>query len=165
MSVRIDFVQGSKLWRGALPARALAREAIAAALAESGAKLRRGAEVSVHLVDDAAIRAVNAEWRKKDAPTNVLSFPAVPPAQLPEARLVGDILVAFETVRREAEDEAKSLPDHFRHLVIHGFLHLLGYDHVEPVEAEAMEALERRALARLGVADPYAERELEAAVK
>ena len=163
MNLKVEFVQGSKLWRGALASRQLAREAIAAGLGESGVKLRRGAEVSVHLVDDAAIRAVNAEWRKKDAPTNVLSFPAVAPVELAEARLLGDILIAFETVRREADEEGKALPDHFRHLVVHGFLHLLGFDHVEPEAAEAMEAIERRALARLGVADPYAERELEAA--
>ena len=77
-----------------------------------------------------------------------------------QSKLIGDILIAFETVVREAEEEGKTLVDHFRHLVIHGFLHLLGYDHIEEAEAEAMEALETRALARLGVADPYAAREL-----
>ncbi len=91
--------------------------------------------------------------------------PGREPARLGDARLLGDIVVAFETLAREAEDEGKTLPDHFRHLVVHGFLHLLGFDHVEPSQAEAMEALERRALARLGVADPYAERELEAATR
>jgi probable rRNA maturation factor len=165
VSVKVEFVQGSKLWRGALPARALAKAAIAAAVAESEVKLRRGAEVSVHLIDDAAIRDVNAQWRQKDAPTNVLSFPAADPSALAEARLLGDILVAFETVAREAKDDGKSLDGHFSHLVIHGFLHLLGFDHIEPEEAEEMEALERRALARLGIADPYAERELLAAVR
>ncbi len=159
MSVRVEFVEGSKLWRGALPARTLARQAVAAAALESGVQLRRGAQMCVHLIDDEAIRALNAEWRKMDAPTNVLSFPAVPSEQLGQARLLGDVLIAFETVAREAADEGKTLSDHFRHLVAHGFLHLLGFDHVEEAEAEAMEALETRALERLGVADPYRERE------
>jgi probable rRNA maturation factor len=161
--VKVEFVQTSHLWRRALPARTLARQAIAAAVAESGVALRRGAEVAVHLIDDAAMRLANARWRAKDAPTNVLAFPASPPERLTEARLLGDILVAFETLAHEAADEAKPLADHFRHLVIHGFLHLIGFDHMATAEAEAMEAIERRALARLGVADPYAERELEAA--
>ena len=159
--MKVEFLQSSRLWRGALASRSLARQAILAALAESGVKLRRGAELTVHLVDDAEIRTVNARWRDKDAPTNVLSFPAVEASEIPEARLIGDILIAFETVEREARDEGKTLAEHYRHLVIHGFLHLLGFDHVEAGEAEAMEAVERGALARLGVADPYAEREFE----
>jgi probable rRNA maturation factor len=161
MSVKVEFVERSRLWRGAVSSRVFARQAIAAAVVESGVKLRRGVEVSVHLVDDAAIRSINAQWRAKDSPTNVLSFPAVDSSRLPEARLVGDILIAFETVAREAEDDGKSFADHYRHLVIHGFLHLLGFDHLEAEAAEAMEAVERRALARLGVADPYCQRELE----
>ena len=160
MSLRIDFVETSRRWRGALPARSLARQAVAAALAETGVKLMRGAEVSVHLVGDSDIQALNAQWRGKDAPTNVLSFPAVEPDRLSQTMLLGDILIAFETVSREAEAEGKTLPDHFRHLVVHGFLHLLGHDHGEDDEAEAMEAMEVRALARLGVADPYASSEL-----
>jgi probable rRNA maturation factor len=161
--VKVEFLETSRLWRGALAAKSLARQAVAAALAESGVKLRRGAEVTIHLVDDAEIKSVNAQWRKKDAPTNVLSFPAVEASQLGQARLIGDILIAFETVAREAQSEGKTLSDHYRHLVVHGFLHLDGFDHVEDNAAEAMEALERRALARLGVADPYAELALEEA--
>ena len=161
MNVKVEFIETSRLWRGALASRSYARQAISAAVVESGLQLRRGVEVTVHLVDDEAIRLVNAQWRSKDAPTNVLSFPAVEASHVGEARLIGDILIAFETVAREAESDGKPLADHYRHLVIHGFLHLLGFDHVEPEEAEAMEAIERRALARLGVADPYCERELE----
>ena len=156
MSLRVDFVVASPRWRGALPARALAREAIGAALKETGLRLARGAEVSVHLVGDSDIQKLNARYRGKDAPTNVLSFPAASPERIAQAMLLGDILIAFETVAREAEIEGKTLPDHFRHLVIHGFLHLLGHDHIEDAEAEAMEALEIRALARLGIPDPYA---------
>jgi probable rRNA maturation factor len=122
--------------------------------------LRRGAEICVHLVGDVDIQALNAQWRGVNAPTNVLSFPASDPARLRQARLLGDVLIAFETVSREAEQEQKTFADHYRHLVVHGFLHLLGFDHIEDAQAEAMEVLETRVLARLGVADPYAISEL-----
>ena len=133
---------------------------MAAAADECGVRFTRGAELCVHLVGDSDIQALNAQWRKKDAPTNVLSFPAVDAARVAASPLLGDIFVAFETLQREAEDEEKPLPDHFQHLVIHGFLHLVGFDHIEPGEAETMEAVEVKALAKLGVADPYAQREL-----
>ena len=163
MSVRVEFVENDRRWRAALPARTLARQAVAAALAECGLKLARGAEMCIHLVNDEEMRGINKQWRDKDAPTNVLSFPAVDAAHVGDSKLLGDVLIAIETLEREAQQEGKSLSDHFRHLVVHGFLHLLGYDHVEDAEAEAMEALETRALQRLGVADPYAEREFASA--
>jgi probable rRNA maturation factor len=90
----------------------------------------------------------------------VLSFPAAPADRLAGARLLGDVFVALETLTREAAAEGKPLADHFRHLVAHGFLHLLGFDHESPAEAEAMERIEAQALARLGVGDPYAGAEL-----
>ena len=158
--MRIEFVEASKRWKRALPARKLAKAAIAAALEESGATLRRGVEVSVHLIDDEQIRAINSQWRQQEAPTNVLSFPATDANHLAEARLLGDVLISYDTLQREAEEEGKSVSDHYSHLVVHGFLHLLGYDHIVKAEAETMEQLEVRALAKLGVADPYAEREL-----
>jgi probable rRNA maturation factor len=161
MSVRIDFVEASPRWKRALPARKLARSAVAAAVAESAARLRRGAEMSVHLIDDERMRAINAEWRHKDAATNVLSFPASDPSGVSEARLLGDVLISFETLKREAEEEGKALADHFSHLVVHGFLHLLGFDHIEEADAQKMEPIEIRALARLGIANPYAERKLK----
>jgi len=160
MGPRLEFVQSEPRWRRALPARRLAREVVAAAAAESGAIFARGAEMTIHLADDAALRALNQTWRGKDAPTNVLSFPAATAAAVADARLLGDVFVALETLEREAADEAKPLADHFRHLVAHGFLHLLGFDHQTPAEAQAMERIEVRALARLGVADPYAGAEL-----
>ena len=126
MSLRVDFVETTRRWRGALPARTLARQAIAAALGESGVALRRGAEVSVHLSATRRYRRSTRNGAGKDAPTNVLSFPAADPARVGESKLLGDVLIAFETVVREAEEEGKTLADHFRHLVIHGFLHLLG---------------------------------------
>lgn len=160
MSLRVEFVERSGRWRGALPARTLARHAIAAALGESGRELRRGAEVCVHLVGDADIRALNKQWRGRDASTNVLSFPAATLEEIGSAMLIGDIFLAFETVHREAHDEGKALADHFCHLVVHGFLHLLGFDHDADARADAMEALEVRVLARIGVANPYAFGEL-----
>lgn len=117
-----------------------------------------GAELSVVLTDDASIRAINAQWRQKDEPTNVLSFPA-PPATPGAPRLLGDIVIAHETTAREAKAEGKPFADHLGHLAVHGFLHLLGYDHESDADAEVMERLERAILAKLGVPDPYAARD------
>lgn len=108
------------------------------------------------LADDEAIRALNGQWRGQDRPTNVLSFPcpALPgPAGAPAA--IGDVVLAYETVAREAAEEGKTLSDHAAHLVVHGLLHLLGHDHLADAEADAMERLEVLALERLGIADPY----------
>ncbi|MGO4872148.1 MAG: rRNA maturation RNase YbeY [Roseiarcus sp.] len=160
MKLHVEFVAISPQWRAALAARTLAREAIAASLAECGVALRPGAELCVHLADDAHIRDLNARWRGLDKATNVLSFPAVEPAHIDQARLLGDIVLAFETVAREAADEGKPLADHYRHLVVHGFLHLIGFDHQTDADAQRMEAMETRILARLGVADPYRASEL-----
>jgi probable rRNA maturation factor len=160
MSPRIDFVESEPRWRRALAARKLARQAVAAAAEEAGVRLARGAELTVHLANDSGIRDLNKQWRDKDAATNVLSFPAMPAERVASARLLGDVFVALETLEREAAAEGKPLADHFRHLVAHGFLHLLGFDHETAAEAEAMERIETRALARLGVADPYAGAEL-----
>jgi probable rRNA maturation factor len=114
-------------------------------------------EVSLLFTDDATIQGINAEWRAKDKPTNVLSFPAfqLRPGMAPKP-LLGDIVLAFETVAREAVDEGKPFNDHLSHLVVHGLLHLFGYDHDTDVQAAEMEALERKILARLAIADPYA---------
>jgi probable rRNA maturation factor len=155
MTPRVEFVATSPRWRATLPARSLARETIAVAAAESGVALSPGAELCVHLADDEHVRALNARWRGLDQPTNVLSFPAAAPAEIAKARLIGDVVLAFETLAREAADEGKPLADHYRHLVAHGFLHLIGFDHDSDADAMRMEALETRILARLGVADPY----------
>lgn len=155
MTPRVEFVADSPRWRAALPARSLARQAIAAAARACGVALAPGAELCVHLADDERVRALNARWRGLDKPTNVLSFPAAAPAEIARARLLGDVVLAFETVAREAADEGKPLADHYRHLVVHGFLHLIGFDHDDEVDAERMEAMETRILAQLGVADPY----------
>ena len=114
-------------------------------------------ELSLVFTDDAAIRTINAEWRGQDKPTNVLSFPAFPlvPGGMP-GPMLGDIIIARETVEREAVDLEKGIDDHLAHLMVHGFLHLFGYDHMNDAEAEVMEGLETRILARLGLSDPYA---------
>jgi len=129
------------------------REAVAAALANFEPE---PVELSVVLAGDTAVRALNRDHRGKDSPTNVLSFP---PAFAPPSgpRPLGDVILALETVRREAAEQGKPAVDHLRHLVVHGVLHLSGYDHGTEAEAEEMEELERLILAGLGVADPYAE--------
>ncbi len=116
-------------------------------------------ELSLVFTDDASIRVINAEWRGQDKQTNVLSFPAFPlaPGKMP-GPMLGDIVVAFETLRREASELEKPFEEHLTHLLVHGFLHLFGYDHLEDHEAERMEALETRILARLGLSDPYGDR-------
>jgi probable rRNA maturation factor len=153
MKLSLDISVPSPLWRRLPRARPIAREAIAAAASESSG-VSEG-DVSLYLADDSALRALNLSWRGIDKPTNVLSFPSA--AGRPgEARTLGDIALAYETLAREAEDLGVSLADHYRHLLVHGFLHLIGYDHETDAEAERMEALEAKILARLGVADPYA---------
>ncbi len=116
-------------------------------------------ELSLVFTDDASIRTINAEWRNQDKPTNVLSFPAFPvtPGAMP-GPMLGDIIVARETLEREAVELEKSFDAHLTHLLVHGFLHLFGYDHMEDDEAERMESLETRILARLGLSDPYGDR-------
>ena len=112
-----------------------------------------GRALAVLLTDDAAIRRLNATWRGIDKPTNVLSFPAPQMSAAPAP--LGDIAIAYETTAREAETEGKPLAHHLAHLSVHGFLHLLGYDHGSDAQADAMEDLERKVLAALGVPDPY----------
>lgn len=153
----IDIVVESELWSALPEPEALVERAIGVALAEAGTRIAAGAEISVVLTDDAAIRELNREWRGFDKPTNVLSFPGATPDRIARAPHLGDIILAFETVQREAVAEAKTLADHASHLVIHGLLHLVGYDHESDEEAERMESLEVAALARLGIADPYAD--------
>jgi probable rRNA maturation factor len=133
----------------------LVDRAVAAAFAETAVVGR--SELSIVFSDDAHIRTLNAGWRGKDKPTNVLSFPAFPLAKDgPLPPMLGDIVLAAETVAHEAALEDKPVDNHITHLVIHGLLHLLGHDHETDAEAEAMEAIERAALARLAIPDPYA---------
>jgi len=118
-------------------------------------------EISLVFTDDAEQRGLNRDYRHKDSTTNVLSFPNMDDAEMaaPEGlpRLLGDVVLARETIAREAEAQGKSLADHTIHLLVHGTLHLLGYDHLETAAAAEMEALEVEILAGLGIADPYAD--------
>lgn len=132
----------------------------AAFLSREEAQPFPGAPVEVSLVftDDAAIREINAEWRSQDKPTNVLSFPAFPvtPGSMP-GPMLGDIVLARETLERESAELGKSFDEHLTHLLVHGFLHLFGYDHLDDTDATEMENLETRILASLGLSDPYAD--------
>jgi probable rRNA maturation factor len=155
----VEIVIASPQWKAAPSVRSVLRRTIAAAAARCDAKR---AEVAIVLTDDEAIRCLNRQWRGLDKPTNVLSFPARSRVRGRAPVLLGDIVIAYETTAKEASEEGKSFLHHVSHLAVHGFLHLLGYDHESHDEAETMENLERRILARLGVPDPYAEREAQA---
>ena len=155
VEIRIE----STLWNAvpALPS-VLRRAIVAAAPPDAGTF-----EVAVLLTDDQSIRLLNRQWRGKDEATNVLSFPARSASCDDEVPcLLGDIVIAYETAAREAAAEGKPLLHHLSHLAVHGFLHLLGYDHESDDAAETMEGLERSILARLGVPDPYSARDAEA---
>jgi probable rRNA maturation factor len=148
-------------WRSEPHAEAVVQRAIAAA-AEAIDQDVADAELAVMLTDDSGIRTLNANWRGIDKPTNVLSFPALQPGAARRAddppRMLGDIAIAYETMRKEAGDEQKPFDHHLSHLAVHGFLHLIGYDHETDADADAMQTLEQAILAELGIPDPYAER-------
>ena len=157
-------------WPDALDWEARAAEAAAAALALTPwAGLADAAplvEIAVRLTDDAEVHTLNRDFRGKDKPTNVLSFPQVQADLLDTLSnsddgeiLLGDIVLARETCAREAAEKGISIPDHATHLIVHGTLHLVGYDHMDDASATAMEALEVKALASLGIANPYADQD------
>ena len=148
-------------WQTEPDAEAVIQRAIATAAETVDADIGE-AELAVMLTDDAGIRTLNCNWRGIDKPTNVLSFPALQPTGRggPDdaPRLLGDIAIAYETARMEADDEQKPFEHHLSHLAVHGFLHLIGYDHEQDDDAETMEILEAEVLAQLGIPDPYADR-------
>jgi probable rRNA maturation factor len=151
----------AECWQTEPNAEAVIHRAIEAATGIADADVG-DAELAVMLTDDAGIRTLNSNWRGIDKPTNVLSFPALQPdAGAPDdaPRMLGDIAIAYETTRKEADDEQKPFDHHLSHLAVHGFLHLIGYDHEKDGDAEAMESLEQEILAQLGIPDPYADRE------
>ena len=143
----IEIEVEAEAWTGALPD----TEAVVECAAQAALGTVMG-DVVVLLTDDEAVRALNARFRDKDKPTNVLSFPAPDNA----APHLGDIVLAYGVCATEAQSQGKTLADHLSHLVVHGVLHLLGRDHEDDVEADEMEAEEREILAQIGVADPYA---------
>ncbi|MEO5805432.1 rRNA maturation RNase YbeY [Devosia sp.] len=152
--LEIAVIRNDEAWPENLEARAA--EAVLEALMQSRARVKGAAEISIVLTDDAEQRYLNREWRGKDSSTNVLSFPQIEPFG-PVVGILGDIILARETLEREAIEQGTSFADHFTHLIVHGFLHILGYDHLTDEEALQMESLETQILAVLGVADPYAE--------
>jgi probable rRNA maturation factor len=154
----------AECWQTEPDAEAVIHRAINAAAEIADADVGE-AELAVMLTDDTGIRTLNNNWRGIDKPTNVLSFPALQPTvgAPPDApRMLGDIAIAYETTRKEADDEEKPFDHHLSHLAVHGFLHLIGYDHEKDTDADAMEGLEREILAQLGIPDPYADRDPDA---
>ena len=149
-------------WGAAIDWPALARSAVHAALAQSRHPGLSDSEVSVKFTSDAEVRALNATWRGKDKATNVLSFPMAGEEELASAQLLGDIVLAYGICAAEAAEKEVGIETHAAHLVVHGTLHLLGYDHeTSDEDAEEMEEAERRALASIGIADPYQLSEVE----
>jgi probable rRNA maturation factor len=149
-AIILDVMIESPLWDEQPDSETIVRAAIAMAAKDTA---KATAEVAILLTDDSAIREMNRQWRDQDKPTNVLSFPShaanAKPAHL------GDIVIAYETLVRESKADDKPFAHHLTHLAIHGYLHLLGYDHMNDAEAETMERLEAELLERLGVPDPY----------
>ena len=148
-TVTADIVVESDLWQTEPRAEATVAAAISAAATHS----TRDGEVSILLADDSAVREVNKQWRGLDKPTNVLSFPA---ADTPATQgHLGDIVIAYETLQRECEAEGRSFLHHLAHLTVHGFLHLIGYDHETDAQADEMEALESRIMVGMNLPDPW----------
>ena len=158
-------IEADEEWDSSSSWNELARDAAEAAIAESAfpqlATSERPVEISVRLASNEEVRALNAEWRGKDKPTNVLSFPMLDESYLHDANvagpelLLGDIVLARGVCEAEATEKGVSFEEHATHLLVHGTLHLLGYDHHDDAEAADMEAREVRALHRLGIANPY----------
>ena len=155
----------AECWQTEPDAEAVIHRAINAAAEIADAEIGE-AELAVMLTDDSGIQTLNSNWRGIDKPTNVLSFPALQPTGSPAPgdapRMLGDIAIAYQTTRKEADDEQKPFDHHLSHLAVHGFLHLIGYDHEKDDDAETMESLETEILAQLGIPDPYADRDSHA---
>ena len=160
-ALTVDVTVAAGAWRslGADLERLVAAAAEAAWAAEPARGAEGPAEVSVLLADDETVRALNRRHRGIDRPTNVLSFPIGAAAGGGQPRMLGDVVLADGVVLREAEAQGKTVPEHLSHLVVHGVLHLLGYDHEAEPDAETMESLEVRTLAGLGIPNPYRGRE------
>ena len=153
-------IEADAEWDSSRDWASLARSAATAAIAESAfpqlGQGQRAVELSIRLTSDDEVHALNSEWRGKDKATNVLSFPMAEADELADAQLLGDVVLAYGVCSAEAEDKQVAIETHAAHLVVHGTLHLLGYDHeTSDADAELMEETERRALAAIGIADPY----------
>ncbi|MEL6436891.1 MAG: rRNA maturation RNase YbeY [Pseudomonadota bacterium] len=159
MAFEIDISVEGDMWGDASPWEKLAHSAVDTAATHLPLDFNiegHRPELSILMTHDAVVQHLNAQWRDKDKPTNVLSFPAMPSWRgkgVPP--MLGDIVLAFETIDSEAHLQGKALRDHVAHLIVHGFLHLLGYDHETDADAEDMEHMERAILANMNIADPY----------
>jgi probable rRNA maturation factor len=150
--LKIDVLIDSDHWKSAGNIRTLVRRAVAEAASTQSTS---EAELAIVLTDDSAIRQLNRLWRGVDAPTNVLSFPAATKQAEDEPAHLGDIVLAYQTIAREARAEGKPFAHHVAHLAVHGYLHLIGFDHEHDADAETMEQAERKILRRLSIPDPY----------
>jgi probable rRNA maturation factor len=154
----VSVVHDDGNWPDLAGVEALILAAVRALARHPDVRRHRAAEACIALSSDAAVRKLNAAYRQKDAPTNVLSFPAPGGFSIEESiQALGDIVIAHETVMREAQQQNIPFSHHLQHLAAHGLLHLLGYDHESTADAEVMERLEIEVLASLGIADPYTE--------
>ncbi len=151
LALSVDIDVQSPLWDEQPGAEQAVRDAIAAAAALSTSR----GEVSILLTDDSAVRVLNRNWRGIDKPTNVLSFPAPKNLSHGGAAILGDIVIAYEALKRESDDEDRDFLHHLTHLTVHGYLHLLGYDHQTDAGAAAMEALESKIMTHMRLPDPW----------
>jgi probable rRNA maturation factor len=156
-SLTIDVLLDSPLWDKVPAAQDTVRQAINVAAEQTSAP---AGELVVLLTDDIAMQKLNRDWRGIDKPTNVLSFPATPPVTGVQTAMLGDIAIAYETLDRECRAEDKAFLHHLSHLAVHGFLHLMGYDHQTDSDADAMERIEVAILGRLQIPDPYLARDI-----
>ncbi len=157
-TLTVDFSLQSGSWPDQTELAILLDTVMSSASAHCPFDMPSGAEVSVVFCDDANIQTLNNEFRDEDKPTNVLSFASNDGLELKSwSPLLGDIILAQETIEREADTQSKTFKDHLTHLLVHGFLHLVGYDHMNDEDAEVMENMERKILASLNIADPYLE--------
>jgi len=155
VEVALELLVESDGWPARPTLRRLAKKATVAAVAEAGLSFDGPSELSLLFADDERLRQLNSFHRNKDLATNVLSFPGPDEVPAGAPRLLGDIVLGRQTVEREAEAAGLTMTHHIGHLIVHGFLHLCGYDHLSDDQAEIMEELEIRILERLGIADPY----------
>ncbi len=165
MKVELEITIEDRRWSEIANLKEVAAEAISSAYAESECDLGSAFLVSLLFCNDSRIKELNREWRHQDKATNVLSFPAPPDLMMDGYLVLGDLALSYETVLRESETEEKKIIDHLSHLIIHGFLHLLGFDHETESDAEEMEWIERRSLEKIGIMDPYANSEIDGQTK
>lgn len=155
MSLSCDVLIEDALWLERLDPEAVALAAAEKMIEVVRPKLHPEAEISVTFSNDDRVTQLNGEWRGKNSPTNVLSFPGISGTMFNSSPLLGDIVLAYETIDREARTEGKLFPEHTAHLVVHGLLHLVGYDHENEVDAQKMESIESEIMKALGYPDPW----------